>query len=191
VPRSAPLFLIWLLACRPSPPPVLTTREVAEISASSGAVSATLISDPNAPSVNLGPGEEFVPAQLAHWNRPPWYPSELVSLNLKPHKVVLRITFDEKGRICDMAESPLERSTATEHRARFEEAARFAVAEWECHPPQIRKFRPGPDSDGDGKADYRIMTDRRLFKTFFDVAFTFEVVNGQPVVRPSHAGASQ
>jgi hypothetical protein len=40
-----------------------------------------------------------------------------------------------------------------------------------------------PDSDGDGKPDYRIMTAQTTLKTFFDLSFTFEVIDGQPVVR--------
>jgi hypothetical protein len=54
---------------------------------------------------------------------------------------------------------------------------------WRCEPPHIRKFRPGPDNDHDGKPDYRIMVAQSTLKTFFDVSFSFEVVNGEPVVK--------
>jgi hypothetical protein len=47
----------------------------------------------------------------------------------------------------------------------------------------IRKFRPGPDSDGDGKPDFLIMSSQRSLKTFFDLTFSFEVVDGQPIVK--------
>ena len=175
-----------LAACR-TPAPTLPVQEIAEISPASGEVSAALLSDPNAPSLKLGPDEQFIPARLWPWNPSPIYPNDLVGLKLIPYIVVLRITFDDLGQPLEISDSPLGTTTSGPHRANFEEVARSALETWRCDPPIIRKFRPGPDNDGDGKPDYRIMVDQRRYKTFFDVAFTFEIVNGQPVVRSSEA----
>jgi hypothetical protein len=176
------LAIALLTACR-THAPSLTTHDVVELSASSGAVSSTLIKDPNAPAVELGPDEQFVPANLDPDNPAPAYPAELIGHGVSTHRIVVRILFDEMGRVLDVGPSPLESSTSSPLTARFEEAVCGALLNWTTWPPTLRKFRPGADSDGDGKPDYRVMVDQKALKSFFDVAFTFEIVNGQPVVR--------
>ena len=177
------LFLL-LTACRTQVQPTLSSHELAALSESSGAVSATLIADPNAPAAELGPGEEFVPARLDGDNPAPEYPRDLIARHLPPHKIVVRVLFSENGRVLEVGPSPLERSTRSPYTERFEATLCTRLLEfWRVWPPRIRKFRPGPDSDADGKPDYRILADEKVLKTFFDVAFTFEIVNGQPVVR--------
>jgi hypothetical protein len=176
------LALALLTACR-TQSPSLTTRGVAELSASSGAVSSTLIRDPNAPTVELGPDEQFIPANLHPGNPAPAYPAELIAQGVPAHRIVVRILFDEMGRVLDIGPSPLEASTSSRLTPRFDASVCDALLNWRIWPPTLRKFRPGPDSDGDGKPDYRVMIDQKTLKSFFDVAFTFEIVNGQPVVR--------
>ena len=133
--------------------------------------------------MQLGPDEEFVQPRLRPDNPPPKYPAELIPLRLGPHTVSLRVTFDEQGAAWRVEPSPIAESTDDPYRSAFENALKETLMRWKCQPPRIRKFRPGPDSDGDGKPDFRIMTAQRTLKTFFDLSFTFEVVNGQPVVR--------
>lgn len=180
--RVATFAFVVLAACR-TQTPSLTTRDIAELSEGSGAVSARLIRDPNAPAVNLGPDEQFVPATLDHGNPPPQYPEDLVRLGLASHRIVARIVFEEGGHVVDVGPSPLERSTESRWASRFDAAVCEALLHWRVWAPEVRKFRPGPDSDGDGQPDFRVMVDRKRLKSFFDVAFTFEVVNGEPVVR--------
>jgi hypothetical protein len=179
--RTAALLAVILTACRSQQQ--IPVRELAAISPTSAGVSAKMVSDPNAPELQLGPGEEFVRPQLNSDNRVPVYPQQLVALRLPPHTIGVRVTFDESGRAVDVGPSPLVPSTADSYRSAFEAAVDEAVKRWRCYPPRIRKFRPGPDTDGDGKPDYRIMTAQRVFKTFFDLAFDFEIINGQPVVK--------
>jgi hypothetical protein len=184
MPRLLTAVVLLLAACRTQAPSTLSTRDVAEISAGSGEVSTKLIADPNAPTADLGPGEEFVPARLDGDNPPPEYPRDLIARGLPSHTIVVRIVFAENGRVLDVGPSPLEQSTVSPYTARFEAALCSRLLQfWRVWPPVIRKFRPGPDSDSDGKPDYRILVDQKVLKTFFDVAFTFEIVNGQPVVR--------
>jgi hypothetical protein len=176
--------LIVFAGCRtPAPDQTLEPRDAAAISASSGAVSQKLVPDPDSPEVTLGPDEQFIPPQLDPSNPGPTYPAELIQLRLPPYTVGMRVTFDERGNVLDILPSPIAASTEGPHRPAFEDATRAALRRWHCWAPQIRKFRPGPDADGDGKPDYRIMSDRRSLKTFFDVSFAFEVVNGVPVVK--------
>lgn len=153
------------------------------MSPSSGNVSAKLVPDPSSKQVELGPGEEYVKPELYRSNPRPEYPRDLIPLHLAPHVVGLRVTFDERGNAIEIVQSPVVESTASDYAPRFEAVAREALQAWRCHPAQIRKFRDGPDSDGDGKADYRILAASRRLKAFFDLSFSFEVVNGQPVVR--------
>lgn len=153
------------------------------ISPASGAVSGKLVPDPNAPEVLLGPDEEFVKPRLRPENRPPAYPPELIPLHLPPHTIGVRLTFSESGRVIDAVPSPLVPSTDDSCKPAFLAAVTEAVREWKCQPPAIRKFRPGPDTDGDGKPDYQILVAQRVLKTFFDLSFSFEVVNGHPVVK--------
>jgi outer membrane biosynthesis protein TonB len=175
-------LLLVLVACR-STPQAIKPKDVAAISPASGEVSAKLIVDPNAPTVELGPNEQFIAPHLRPENRPPVYPPELVSLRLPPDTVSLRVTFDEQGAALKVEPSPIATSTDDQYREAFENAVKETLMRWKCEPPRIRKFRDGPDSDGDGKADYRIMIAQQTLKTFFDLSFSFEVVEGHPVVK--------
>lgn len=181
--RKLAILLLLAAACRTPTAATLSSREVATIAPAEGGVSAKLIADPNAPSVQLVEGEEFVKPRLLGSNAMPVYPPDLVPLNLKPHTVVLRVTFDDLGQAVDIAESPVAESTQDASTPKFEAAARDALRTWRCFPARIRRFHPGPDNDGDGKADYRIMDFECTLRAFFDVSFSFEVVNGQPVVK--------
>jgi hypothetical protein len=175
-------LLLVLVACR-SAPQAIKPKDVAAISPASGEVSAKLVVDPNAPTVQLGPNEEFIAPHLRPENRPPVYPPELVPLQLPPRTVSLRVTFDEQGAAWKVEPSPIARSTDDQYRGAFENAVKETLMRWKVQPARIRKFRDGPDSDGDGKPDYRIMTAQQALKTFFDLSFSFEVLNGQPVVK--------
>ena len=133
--------------------------------------------------MQLPPGEVYVEPQIMHGNPMPEYPGELVPLKLAPHVVVVRITSNEQSRIEDIRSSPLGGTTEDQYRTRFEEAVTQAVTNWKVFPAEIRRMKDGPDTDGDGKADYQIVTGRKILKAFFDIAFRFEIVNGKPVVR--------
>ena len=178
---------LLLVSCRTSvPPSELISHDVAEVSEESGVVSATLLEDPQPPDIQLGPGEEFRSAALAQGNAQPEYPPHLMDKRLAPHVVAIRIVFDEAGRLLETARSPLAASTESAHAPDFEAAVTRAVETWRCFPARIRKFRDAEDSDGDGKPDYRVMIGEKLLKTRFDVAFSFEIVNGEPVVKRTH-----
>jgi hypothetical protein len=175
-------FLLAIAACRTQRPPVVPHLPQSEWSGE-GAVAAKLLEDPNAPRVRLGPNEEYVPPFIAPDNPVPEYPAELLALRLKPHVVVVRMIVDEMQQVMDISPSPLQPSTESPHRPLFESQVRTALQQWSVRPPVIRKFKPGPDADGDGTADYQIMVDQHTLKAYFDLAFTFEVVDGKGVVR--------
>lgn len=180
--KAALLLILFLAGCS-SAPQTIQPKDVAVISPASGAVSARLVADPSAPTVQLGKDESFVAPVLRPDNPPPVYPPELVRLHLPPHIVSLRVTFDEQGSAWKVERSPIAASTDDAYRPAFESALQETLMRWKCQPPRIRKLRDGPDSDGDGKPDYRIMTAEERLKTFYDVSFSFEVIDGQPVVK--------
>lgn len=177
------ILLLFAASCRTPTAATLSSHEVATIAPAEGGVSAKLIVDPDAPSVQLQPGEEFVHPRLLGSNSLPVYPADLVPLHLRPHTVVLRVTFDDIGHAVEIAKSPVAESTGDEYTAKFEAATREALQTWRCFPAKIRRFHPGPDYDGDGKSDYRIMDFECTLRAFFDISFSFEIVNGQPVVK--------
>jgi hypothetical protein len=142
-----------------------------------------MIADPNAPTVKIPPGEQYVQPQVMHGNPMPAYPPSLIPLSLPPHVVVVRITANEESRVEDTRPSPLGGTTDDEYRETFETAVTQAVSGWKVFPAEIRRVKNGPDVDGDGKPDYEIVTARKMLKAFFDIAFRFEVINGKPVVR--------
>ena len=184
--RCPALLLLLAVACRTAPNP-----QPAPLPAPShddrGAVGAKMLSDPGGPSLRLGPGEEYVPPQFTPGNPMPEYPPELIRLRLKPHVVSVRMVVDECRRITDISASPLQASTQSVYRTEFEEAVRAALEQWSVWPPAIRKFKPGPDANGDGKADYQILVDELTLKAYFDFAFTFELVDGRAVIKTSMA----
>lgn len=182
--RGATLALLILCAgCRTAAPPAeLITRNLGALSEESGVVSAKVLDDPHPPDIQLGPGEEFRAAALAQGDAPQ-YPPHLIDKRLPPHVVAIRIVFDESGRLIEIAKSPLAPSTEDAYAPDFEAAVTRAVGTWRCWPARIRKFRDAVDSDGDGKPDYRILVDEKVLKTRFDLAFSFDIVNGQPVVK--------
>jgi hypothetical protein len=179
--NAVAILLPLLIACRSSAPPPTSTTPV-EPRTRNGAVSARLLPDPDAPAVQLGPDEELLPAVLMSNNHLPRYPEELLALDLRPHVVAVRVTFDDRGAVLSIADSPVRESTEGEHTRLFKEAVEQAVSEWRCLPAAIRKFRDGPDYDGDGLPDFRVMAGQRILKTFFDVSFTFAIVDRKPVV---------
>jgi len=172
--RAASLFVLLLLACRSSPQP-LKPRDLVTISPASGAVSAKLVPDPNSPELKLGPGEEYIAPQLMPGNPMPAYPPDLIPLHLPLHVVAVRVTFGEYDHAIDVAPSPVVQSTDDEYEAAFQKAVRETVMRWICYSAKIRKFRDGPG--------YRIMTAERWLKTFYDISFSFEIVDGHPVVK--------
>lgn len=173
--RISALLAAALWACH-SAPQTLKPTEVAQISPAQGAVSAKLVPDPDSPDVKLAPGEEYVPPQLMPGNPKPQYPPDLVKRNLSPHVVSVRATFGENSKLLDLRQSPVAATTHDDYTPAFEAAVRDSLEKWICYPARIRTFRQG-------SGDFRILSSQRLLKTYFDLSFTFEIENGQPVVK--------
>lgn len=180
--RRLAIVIVIFAACRARKPNVVPPPSQDDLMAL-GSVSAKLLPDPSSPTLELGPSEEYVKPQFQPGNPMPIYPADLVGLRLPVHVIAIRMIVDEKGAVSQVTPSPLAASTEDEYRPRFEESVKSALDRWYVSPPQIRKFKPGDDLDGDGKPDYRVMVASRTLKAFFDISFTFDIVDGKPVVR--------
>ena len=172
--RTVFLLMLAATACSHTIPAITV------VPVKNSAVALNLLPDPNASQAHPAPGEEFSPPQLYRENPLPVYPAGLLPLNLGRRYVVLRVLFDESGLVGDILNSPIARSTQDIYTPSFEEAAREAVLQWRCSPPQIRKFRQEHLEDG---TSYSVLVRETRFKTFFDIQFSFEVVEGKPVVK--------
>jgi hypothetical protein len=56
------------------------------------------------------------------------------------------------------------------------------VKSWQFAPASIRAFGPGPDDDGDGKADFTVLKAETALTSYHDLRFFFEVKDGRGVV---------
>ncbi len=80
--------------------------------------------------------------------------------------------------IASVADSPLGTSDVSVHAADFRTAVESAVHLWRFEPGHPLKVAPGNDLDGDGKPDYIVTTSISAVPVYYDVKFTFEIVEG-------------
>ena len=109
----------------------------------------------------------------------PKYPESVLSEQLPPITVTLRILVDSDGTVREVIDSPLEDSTMHAFVADFRDAAASAVRTWRFAPAQLRTLIPGKDLDGDGQSDYRVISDHTALRTYLDIRFTFSLVDGR------------
>jgi hypothetical protein len=94
-------------------------------------------------------------------------------------KVAVRIIVYEDGAIRGVLDSPLDQPTNGENWEVFRAAVEQTVWSWRYTPATIRTFADGEDLNHDGKPDYPVMVEERPIRTYLDLRFTFEVVNGR------------
>jgi len=93
--------------------------------------------------------------------------------------LVVRIIVEEDGTVQEIHPSPLENSTDVRSREPFWAAVRQAVLSWKFAPAIILTIKERRDLEGGGGGDNEELTDARLVRTYLDLRFKFEVVNGQ------------
>jgi hypothetical protein len=126
----------------------------------------------------------FIPASPGDENQPPLYPDELLSLELPPQKIVVRMILDDRGHVTAIRPNPEASEADPKYRAAFETAIRIAVDGWCFKPAVQRTFIDSPD-DGSGKSPYKILQAETPVSTYFDIRFIFEVSDGKGLVRQS------
>ena len=108
---------------------------------------------------------------------------EDVKFNRPAPRELVRIVIDTHGNVSEVSDSPLGTSDDGPHAAEFRAAVDAAVRTWRFTPGALLKVEPGHDLDGDGKSDYTVATAIDVVPVYYDVRFTFEVVEGKGVVK--------
>jgi leucyl-tRNA synthetase len=149
-----------------------------------GVSKATYIFDPANPALHLGEDVQFDRPRPDDANALPVYPEHALRENAGTHREVVRIIIDTNGKVSEVLDSPLEASEGGPYASEFRSAVDTAVRSWRFQAGYLRNVVPGNDVDGDGKPDYKVTTAFRPVAVYYDVRFTFEIVNGRGVVTP-------
>lgn len=137
--------------------------------------------EPSVPVIEAD--QEYNAAYAVGANPLPAYPEELLRHNLGRQEIVVRVIIDPEGRVARLEESPVPSKGDPAYRADFVRAIEATVKSWQFAPASIRSFGPGPDDDGDGKADFTILKTETALTSYHDLRFFFEVKDGRGVVR--------
>jgi hypothetical protein len=147
-----------------------------------GESKATYIFDPANPALHLEPDVQFDRPRPDGRNALPAYPERALLERAGAHREVVRIVIDTTGSVSEVLDSPVEASEGGPYAVDFRQAVEAAVRSWRFQPGHLRNVVPGNDLDGDGVADYKVTTSIRRVAVYYDVRFTFEIVEGRGVV---------
>lgn len=124
----------------------------------------------------------FIPAEPNSVNEAPVYPDTLLSLQLPPQRIVVRVFLDEHGQVTSVQTNVEASEADPQYRPAFEAAIRTAVEGWRFSAAMERTFVNSPD-DGSGEPAYKVLKAEVAVPTWFDLRFIFEVTEGRGVVR--------
>jgi hypothetical protein len=161
------------LATAPSPPPRLPE----------GKSKYSYIFDPGNPALGLPEDVQFRRPLPKETKTLPKYPESALAVHDGPHREVVRFVIDTEGKVKEIVDSPMEASDGGPFAADYRRAVEEALRTWRYEPGVFQHVKPGEDKDGDGKPDYKIMTSWDLVPVYYDVRFTFEIVDGKANVR--------
>jgi hypothetical protein len=156
----------------PPPPPPSRT----------GVATYAFVFDPSHPAATLAEDVRFLRPVPRGELAPPAYPDDALRAGDGPHRELVRIVIDDNGTVADVGDSPLGASDGGRHAASFRAAVDGAVRRWRFQPGLLRKVGPGNDLDGDGKPDYVVTTAQEPVPVYYDVGFTFAIVEGKGIV---------
>lgn len=98
--------------------------------------------------------------------------------------VEVRIFVGTDGSIDQVLDSPLGDSYRKDAGDPFRAAIEEAVRGWRFVPGQVRTLAESRGIDGETRPDYRVVTHETPVRTYLDLRFTFEVIDGKGRVRP-------
>lgn len=162
--KPAPVFV------PPSPPP-------------QGKTKYSYIFDPGNPALGLPEDVQFRRPFPQDTKTLPKYPDNALAAHDGSHREVVRFVIDTHGNVDKVVDSPMEASDGGPFAADYRRAVEEALRTWSYEPGVFQHVKPGEDKDGDGKPDYKIMTKAEIVPVYYDVRFTFEIVEGKGVVR--------
>jgi hypothetical protein len=166
--------------CAPKKPTAVTAppRPRAE-----GQTKYSYIFDPGNPALGLPEDVQFRRPLPKETKALPRYPEQALEALDGPHREVVRFVIDTHGNVDKVVDSPIEPSDGGPFAADYRRAVEEALRSWRFEPGVFQHVKPGEDKDGDGKPDYKIMTSWDLVPVYYDVRFTFEIVDGKGIVK--------
>lgn len=141
------------------------------------------IFDPGNPALGLPEDVQFRRPLPKETKTLPKYPENALAARDGPHREVVRFVIDTHGSVEKIVDSPVEPSDAGPFAADYRHAVEEALRSWRFDPGVFQHVKPGEDKDGDGTPDYKIMTSWEHVPVYYDVRFTFEIVDGKGVVK--------
>ena len=148
-----------------------------------GKTKYSYIFDPGNPALGLPEDVQFIRPFPQDTKTLPKYPENALAAHDGPHREVVRFIIDTHGSVDKVVDSPVEASDGGPYAADYRRAVEEALRTWRYEPGVFRHVKPGEDKDGDGKSDYKVMTSSEIVPVYYDVRFTFEIVDGMGVVR--------
>jgi hypothetical protein len=181
---GAVLALVVTLAACAAKRPVKTAPPLPPPS-TEGKTSYNYIFDPANSALALPEDVKFLRPQPVETKRLPTYPERALAAGDGPHREIVRIVIDVHGTVGQVLDSPLGRSDDGPFAADYRQAVDDAVKSWRYEPGVLEHVRDGEDKDLDGKPDYRVLTSLDRVAVYYDIRFTFEIVDGKGVVKPT------
>jgi hypothetical protein len=161
--------------------PVTTTAPAASLP--EGKTTYSYIFDPSNPALGLPEDVQFSRPLPTETTTLPKYPERALAAHNGPHREIVRIVIDTHGIVSQVLDSPMGQSDGGPFAEDYRRAVDEAVRTWHYQPGMLQHVVPGNDLDGDGKPDYKIMTSMDIVAVYYDIRFTFEIVEGKGVVR--------
>lgn len=111
------------------------------------------------------------------------YPENALAAHDGPHSEVVRFIIDTDGNVDKIVDSPMGVSDGGPFATDYRRAVEKALRTWRYMPGVVQHVKLGEDSDVDGKPDYTVVTSSEVVPVYYDIRFTFEIVEGKGVVR--------
>ena len=150
-----------------------------------GKTTYSYIFDPSNPALGLPEGVQFSRPLPMETPTLPKYPENALAANDGPHREIVRIVIDTHGIVSHVGDSPMGQSDGGPFAQDYRRAVDDAVRTWRYQPGVLQHVVPGNDLDADGKPDYKVVTSWDLVAVYYDIRFTFEIVDGKGVVKAS------
>jgi len=158
--------------------PLRTAPPAAAVTPPAGQVGVVVLPDAGGRKPRPDAGETFHAPQPVDTPLPS-YPIGALMERAAPARIAVRIVIGRDGRVEKISDSPVEPSSAGPFAAEFSAAVENALRQWRFVPAMYRRLRPGGDLDGDGIPDWQDATESRAVEVYYDLRFTFEIVDGE------------
>lgn len=179
---SALATLVLCVSCAAKKPAAPVAPQPPPSPSPAGTATYSFVFDPANPALGLAEDVKFNRPLPRETLKLPDYPGDALAAGDGPHRELVRIIIDRQGHVTEVGDSPLGTSDGGLHAASFRAAVDSAVRTWSFAPGALLHVEPGNDLDGDGKPDYTVAKSIDIVPVYYDVRFTFQIVDGKGVV---------